>query len=339
MRLRLAPSILFLLLAAPPAGAEVVDYPIDLPPREVAYRIPFDVRYPGTVVVDASWTGDRVIAFRVEDAAGTQSVMRVTGPSPQRFKMEIAAAIVASGPVQRVLRVRSIDAREPGSGKVTLTLPDDPVVVRAREEAAKPKPPPPPPPDPWTVQAGRPALASPSLLRAFETVEAYRRLVIAPDGTRRPDACGWQDDLLRQLAAWRDAAAPATDEAALLRAIATGVATVEDLRTSRDPILAGPTPEPGLRQRAWASLREQRLRPLHREFDVLTEQASHGLPGSLQGATWPARMVACLVSGERQIEAALAERSPEAEPAAGPEQHGAILAAAEAFRALVTVQP
>ena len=52
MRLRLAPSLFFLLLAASPAGAEVVDYPIDLPPGEVAYRIPFDVRYPGTDLLD-----------------------------------------------------------------------------------------------------------------------------------------------------------------------------------------------------------------------------------------------------------------------------------------------
>src|SRR4029079_19815709 len=129
-----------------------------------------------------------------------------SGPSPQRLHVEVSAAALAEGPVQRVLLLRSRDAREPGTGKATLTLPDDPAVVRAREEAAKPKPPPPPPPDPWTLPAPAPAGAAPAPAPAFEDVEAYRAQVIAPDGARRPDGCGWQDDLLRALAQWRDAA-------------------------------------------------------------------------------------------------------------------------------------
>jgi hypothetical protein len=313
----------------------VLDVPLTLPSGEVAFRIPFDVRHPGTVVMDASWTGARVISFRVEDPAGRAPVVRLSGPSPQRLRVEVSSITLADGPVQRVLLLRSRDAREPGTGKVTLMLPDDPAVVRAREEAAKPKPPPPPPPDPWTLPAAASADATAALAGVFGAVEIYRGQVIAADGTRRPDACGWQDDLLRALAQWRDGAPMDAGTASLLRAIGGGVRAVEDLRTTRDPILAGPTPEPGLRQRAWASLREQRLRPLHAELDILTERASRGLPPSLAGTTWPARMVACLVSGERQIEGALAERAPEAAPAPAPEQHAALLAAAEAFRAVL----
>src|SRR6185503_17515643 len=189
-----------------------------------------------------------------EDPAGGAQVVRLSGPSPQRIKVEILPATLVNGPVQRVLLLRSRDAHEPGTGKITLTLPDDPAVVRAREEAAKPKPPPPPPPDPWTVPAAASADAPPAVAGVFVTIEIYRGHVIAADGARRPDACGWQDDLLRALAQWRDGVPLDANTASLLQAIAGGVRTVEDLRTTRDPILAGPTPEPGLRQRAWASL-------------------------------------------------------------------------------------
>ena len=338
MRLPAWIGLFFLFLASPSVRAEVLDVPLTLPSGEVAFRIPFDVQHPGTVVMDASWTGNRVISFRVEDPAGAGAPVRLSGPSPQHLRVEVSAIALADGPVQRVLLLRSRDAREPGTGKITLTLPDDPAVVRAREEAARPKPPPPPPPDPWTVAAPTPASAAPALAAVFTAVESYRGRVIAPDGSRRPDSCGWQDDLLRALAQWRDSALPDAGAASLLEAIAGGVRTVEDLRTTRDPILAGPTPDPGLRQRAWASLREQRLRPLHADLDVLMERASREVPPSLAGATWPARMVACLVSGERQIEGAVAERAPDAAPLPGPEQHGALLAAAEAFRALLAAR-
>ena len=338
MRLSARLVLFFLPLTCPGVRAEVLDVPLTLPSGEVAYRVPFEVQHPGMVVVDAAWTGARVISFRVEDPAGTAPVVRLSGPSPQRLRVEVLPASLAEGPVQRVLLVRSRDAREAGTGKITVTLPDDPAVVRAREEAAKPKPPPPPPPDPWTVAHAAPAGATPEMAALFTTVEAYRAHVIAADGERLPDACGWQDDLLRALAQWRDTTSLDHGAVTLLEAIAGGVHTVEDLRTTRDPILAGPTPEPGLRQRAWASLREQRLRRLHTDLDVLTERASRGLPPSLAGATWPARMVACLVSGERQIETALAERAPDAAPATGPEQHAALLAAADALRALLAAR-
>jgi len=335
--LRLALFALVSTLASPGARAEVLEVPLNLPAGEVAFRVPFDVQHPGTVTMDASWTGSRVISFRVEDPAGGGAPVRLSGPSPQHMRVEVSSEILAAGPVQRVLLLRSRDAREAGTGKITLTLPDDPAVVRAREEAAKPKPPPPPPPDPWTVRAAAPAGSTPGVAHVFETIEMYRVEVIATDGARRPDACGWKDDLLRALAGWRDAVPPDAAAASLLDAIAARVHAVEDLRTTKDPILAG-RPDPGLRQRAWASLREQRLRALYADLDVLTERASRELPPSLAGATWPARMVACLVSGERQIEGALADRAPDAPPVPGPEQHAALLAAADAMRALLTAR-
>jgi hypothetical protein len=49
-------------------------------------------------------------------------------------------------------------------------------------------------------------------------------------------------------------------------------------------------------------------------------------------------MVACLVSGERQIEEDLAERAHDAAPLPGPTQHAALLAAADAFRALLAAR-
>lgn len=331
------PFALVLALAALPASAEVVEYPLELPSGVAAFRIPFQVVHAGTVLVEASWTGGRVLSLRVEDPSGATPVVRLSGPSPQRLRFEIADT--ASGAVPRLLLVRSLDARSTGHGTVTLTLPDDPAVVRARAEASKPKPKPKPPPDPWTLAAAPPPGATPEVGRAFDAVEGFRRLVIAPDGARRPDACGWQDDLLRQLSGWRDGSRPDPAAVALLEGIGAGVAHVEDLRLSQDPILAGPTPEPGLRQRAWTSLREQRLRPLHADLDALTEHATRGLPASLEGATWPARMVACLVAAERQVEASLAERAPKDAPAPGPVQHAPIVAAAEAFRALTGPRP
>jgi hypothetical protein len=246
MRLPARIALALLFLASPAVRAEVLDVPLSLPSGEVAFRIPFDVQHPGTVVMDASWTGTRVISFRIEDPAGGGPPVRLSGPSPQRLHVEVSAAALAEGPVQRVLLLRSRDAREPATGKVTLTLPDDPrrgprPRGGGQAEAGRRRPPRirgrcPPPRRP----APRPALAA-----VFEDVEAYRAQVIAPDGARRPDGCGWQDDLLRALAQWRDAAPRDTGTASLLEAIAGGVRAVEDLRTTRDPILAGPTRIPG----------------------------------------------------------------------------------------------
>jgi hypothetical protein len=309
-------ALLAVLLATSSVAAEVHDTPFDLPGDDATVRVPFVVRHPGAVVVDAAWAGPRVISFRLDLGAspGPPSAVRRSGPSPQRVTAEVTPSMLARGPLSATLHLRALPAQDAARGTLTLTLPDSPEEVARRELELHPPPPPPPPPDPWTQPVAAPLTADAGTLALVDGVEALRRLVIVDDAAG-PDSCGWQADLLRALAGWRDARlaggeGPSPATRALLRKMAKAVDTVEAMTTSEHPLIAGPAPGGGIRRRAWLSLRAEELRPILGELDALAEAVGRLEASDLEGASWPARLVGCLTACQRHFDERVAAADP-----------------------------
>jgi hypothetical protein len=263
------------------------------------FELPFPVAFPGKVLIEASWTGQRPLFFGIEGAEKV-SVARRSGPSPQ--SIEVEAAPKASGAdVVWKLTVKALAARGPVEGRVTVTVPDDPVVVAAREAALRPPPPTPPPPPPWTVRADPPKDATPSVAATFRAVEAYRTSVAA---TTPVDACAWQQEFLRYAAIARDrlASSSAPPDVPTLRYFArlgSAIRSVEEMRTSREPALAGPIPPDREARRDWLIARNERVRPIERRLDELNELLRRGHAPALEEERWVPRLTACLTACER----------------------------------------
>jgi hypothetical protein len=242
------------------------------------------------------------------------------------------------------LTVRALAARGEARGTVRVEVPDAPEVVAAREKAAAPPPPPPPVPAAWAVAASAPEGAGPRLAALFRDVESLRQSIYGDDPFHVTDPCGWQDDLARWLASRRSALAaggdaPAPETLRFLEQLATAIDEVESLRTTRDPILAGPVPEDSLRRRAWNAARREALAPYERSLDRLAEVARGGFVPELEKESWPGRLVACLTGCQRHFEA----RVREGGDASGKEQTEAqwprILDAGRAARSLAAWLP
>ncbi len=302
-----------------------------------SFEIPFEVVHPGKVRVEAVWEGPRVLLFRVEGPDGAL-LDRRSGPSPQRAEIDADAA--ARGPgVQWKLLVRGLASRGDARGRIVVTVPDEPSVVKAREEALKPSPSPPPPPDPWTVRRTAPEGAEPRLAALFARVEVLRALVFPAGNEPSPDTCGWQAELARALAEWRDDLAagkpvPPGPTLTYLARLAHAVRTVEGVRTSKNPFVAGPAPDESLRRRAWLMARREELLPVERELDLLGELLRGGHAPDLAVARWPGRFAACLTACERYFDERVV--SPEAPPnrTLAEAQWDRFLAAGDALEAL-----
>ncbi len=327
-------------LAVSGARAETRLYTLDIADgRDSAFEVEFRVDHAGTLGVRADWAGPRVISFRLEGPGTPGVAVRRSGPSPQRMEVRVGQEELEQGNVFK-LTIRALSSRGEAKGTVRLDLPDSPEVVEERERAAEPPPPPPPEPDPWTVPKAQPPGADAAVARLFDSVERFRARVVLPQGSIVPDSCGWQSDLLRRMTSWRDAVAadgkPITELlASYLLRLAGIVRTVADMRTSSDPILAGPPPEGSLRLRAWTQLRRERIRPIERGLDDLAESLRESDAALLEQDPWLPRFVACLTACERNFEEA-ARVGPD-EAAYGDlarSQWETILAAAEAFTAV-----
>lgn len=316
-------------------------YLLDVPEgSDSAFEVEVEVEHAGILAVVAEWDGSRIVSFRL-DGPGDRTVMdRRSGPSPQRMEVPITGAMLASGEKFK-LSIRSLPGRGFASGTLTLELPDAPEIVEERRKAAEPPPPPPPVQDPWTVSAKAPEGASSSVERLFAAVERFRTLVVTGDGQPMPDTCGWRSNLLRRLAGWRDDGAagrpwPPASTLRFLQRLSATVAEVDELRTSRDPILGGPVPEDSLRKRAWLQVRKERIRPLERKLDALTEALRGGFAPDLEAERWPPRLVACLTASERHFEerVRLGGEEQASNLDLAKAQWPSILAAAEAFSSL-----
>jgi len=331
-----------LACAGTAASAEVQEYAIALPEGgRVAYEVPFDVPYAGKVSIEATWDGGRILAFRLEGPPDVR--VRRSGPSPQRFEAEVALG-AATVPRTLTLHVVGLPATGAGSGRVRIRLPDSPEVVAARVAASRPPPPPPPEPQPWMVGVESPIDAPPDRADVYRAIESFRgRVVDETSWSLGVDACRWQEDALRYLVGQRDRLAaggtpPSIATRRYFRQVADAVAAVERFRHSDDPFVAGTIPEEPSRRRAWLAVREQRVRPLERELDLLMTRLEDGFVPELESETWPQRFVSCLTACQRHFDALAVGGDPGAGNARLAEaQWDPIVAASEALGALAMV--
>lgn len=293
------------LLACRAARAETWTYSMSVPDGMPAtFQTPFNVPYAGTVLVEAQWTGGRLLFFGV-DAPGHASYTHRSGPSPQKLVLDARDPALVGTQGWKVT-IKALPARGEAAGTIKITVPDSPAVVAKREAELHPPPPPPPPPPAWTLPATVPAGASPELTALFAAVEAYRAAILSSTDTTS-DACQWQLDFLVFVTAARDrlASEGAPPDLPALRyfaRLADAIAQVEPLRTSRDPILAGPLPTDPDERRAWLMVRLERVRPIERSLDELHELLRGGHAPSLESEIWLPRLNACLSSCERFFE-------------------------------------
>jgi hypothetical protein len=293
-------------LVAGTARASAFRYSLEIPDgQERAFEVRFPVEYPGTLRIAAAWSGARVIAFRVDGPGAGATSWRRSGPPPQTISIDVPPEACSTS--EWKLSVRALASRGDATGTITIDAPDAPEVVREREAAQAPPPPPPRVPEPWEVESHPSAGAPPETAALFSSVERMRSSLVGPSAGERADVCGWQVPLLRFATGLRDrldahGVLPPDATLRYLRDLAATIGRVEALRTSTDPILAGPVPEESLRRRAWVAVRKETLRPLVAELDALSEALRKGYVPDLAAETWPARFVGCLTACERHFE-------------------------------------
>lgn len=290
------------LCAASPALAESWDYTFSVPDgREGTFDLPFPVQYAGTVTIDVSWSGGRLLFFGLEGPGHVSRAHR-SGPSPQRLELPVDPATIATG-TQWKLTIKALPARGEASGRLRVTAPDSPEVVAKREAILHPPPPPPPPPPAWALRRDAPQGASLEIAHVYEAVEDFRAAILAKtDGP--PDACSWQIDFLKYAEGVRDrlgatGAPPDVPTQRYLNRLSEAIHSVDHLRTSKDPIIAGPVPEDRDPRYDWLLARNEIIRPLERSLDSLTDLLRGGHAPKLEDEVWLPRLNACLTACER----------------------------------------
>jgi hypothetical protein len=338
-------ALLLVLLAAcgHATAAGPLLYTLEIPDaRAVTFEVPLEVRHPGLLTVRAEWDGTRQIALRVDRPDLPVAVARASGPSPLELTIEVSPD--SAGMVDWRLAIHSVAARGGGEGLLTIELPPPP---GSEPPEGKPAPTPPavPPtePEPWMEPRRAPPGAPADQVRVYDAGERYRALLLEPSEEPQPDSCRWQNDLMRYLSGQLDALAqggppPEGSTGRLLTRIADAVDTVEALRTSNDPLVAGPPPEERERRELWLRLRREEFQVVEGELDALAEQVMRGHAPELEDQAWALRMVICLTACERHFEA----RGRVGEEQATNRdltrnQWERLLAAAEALRALAGV--
>jgi len=140
----------------------------------------------------------------------------------------------------------------------------------------------------------------------YEAVEAFRVAVLgSADGP--PDDCTWQIDFLKYAIAARDrlastGVAPAVPTLRYFARLDAAVSGVDLLRTSKDPVIAGPVPKDRDDRRDWLLARNEIVRPLERSLDQLTELLKGGHAPALERELWLPRFTACLTACERYFD-------------------------------------
>ena len=80
------------LAAAAPARAETLRYSLEVPGGDSAsFEVPFEVAFPGTLEVRATWDGPRILSFRVEGPGAAVCVPRLEPAIPQVLPIHFAA--------------------------------------------------------------------------------------------------------------------------------------------------------------------------------------------------------------------------------------------------------
>ena len=325
---------------APPARAETLRYAIAVPDGQaVTYLLDLDVRHPGTLSVRAQWSGPRSLSLRLVPPERPWGTVHRAGPSPQMLETLVVDELGGW-----TLRVHSLAADGGGAGTVIIELPE----ARPKASgpaAAQPPPVPTPPPEPWMVAQLVPPDAPRAWAPFLRATERLREAIVGDPAGAPADACQWQAPLMRYLDRRRESlrgggATPAESTARMLARISRTVRSVEELRTSDDPLLVGPPPrDPHLRD-AWVKLRTAKVQPVESELDRILTMVRRDFASELTEEDWPARYVSCLTACERYFEqrARVGERRARNRELARA-QWSTILTAAEALAALSELTP
>ena len=288
-----------LVLATGAVRAEQKLYSLEIPDAQAAhFEVPFEVEHAGEISVQATWSGNRPLAFRIEPPGKDGVAARRSGTSPLQLKMDVRPNQLKQG--SWTLIIHALPLSGAGEGRLTLDLPEPPPLrVTAPTEPEQRF-------EEWQMpRRTRDGLAR-EQRRVVQSTESFRKLLV--ESTHRPpDTCRWQDDLLRWLATQRDLAIdesfrpdPATGK--LMARMAEVIRTVDEVRTSSDPVLVGPPPADRAKRTSWERLRSNRLRPVERSLDELMNAVQRDHAPELQGQQWPLRMVSCLTATERYFE-------------------------------------
>ena len=78
--------------------------------------------------------------------------------------------------------------------------------------------------------------------------------------------------------------------------VADVIKSIEALRSSTDPAIAGPVPEERYDRRDWLIGRAEIVRPIERSLDQLTELVRGGHAPALEDERWLPRFNACLTT-------------------------------------------
>ena len=339
MRLTPWPLVLAVACGLTCIQATSWDYTISVPDgREATFELPFPVEYAGSVTIEASWIGPRLLFFGVE-RPGRAVVARRSGPSPQRLDLEADATSMAGGTSWK-LTIKALPARGEASGRLRVTAPDPPEVVARREAALHPPPPPPPPPPSWTLSKAAPQGASAEVARVYGAVEAFRASVVEAKGGPA-DACTWQIEFLKYAVASRDrlgghGTIPDVPTLRYFGRLAESIRSVELLRTGTNHAIAGPVPANRDARRDWLIARNEIVRPIERSLDELTELLRGGHAPALEDESWLPRLTACITACERYFDERVRlggdENAPNRDLAAA--QWDRILAAQHVFASL-----
>jgi hypothetical protein len=295
-----------MMALAAPLCAETKLYTLQIPENKPAkFRLELPIEHPGTLILRLEWSIARRIALRLEAPGGWDPPQKRDGSSPLFMEVEIAERQLGDGPW--TLSIHADPAREGGEALMTVELPEPPGAESPPSPIEKSAATPPPPPDPWMVSRAAPAGSPEAWRRLYESIETYRTLLDIPDNDQPVDSCRWQDDLMRYLAARRDelagsGAIPAEVTRAVLLEIVAAIRSVEEMRLSRDPVVAGPRPDDPGRRRNWLAYRKERFQPLEQELDDLLETLRRNRAPALGEEPWPVRMVSCLTACERYFE-------------------------------------
>jgi hypothetical protein len=302
MRSPLWPLVVFGACALTSARAASLEYTVSVPDgRDATFEVPITVEHTGSLTIDASWTGPRLLFFGVE-GPGHASLSRRSGPSPQRITIEVDRGLLTGGTGFK-LTIKALPARGEAEGVVRVTVPDSPEIVARREAELHPPPPPPPPPPAWAIKTPAPTGAGADVARVYASVETFRATVLpVTDGS--PDACSWQIDFLKYAVAARDAqgASGRIPDVPTLRYFArlsAAIRNVDMLRTATGPVIAGPVPADREERRDWQISRNEIVRPIERSLDELTELLRRGHAPALVDEPWLPRLNACLTACER----------------------------------------
>jgi len=91
------PALALLIALSPLALADTRVYSVEIPEGEsVKYEVVLDIEHPGTLVIEAEWSGGRSLALKLQPPH--VGAIRRAGSTPLRLETEIQQQMLDAGP-------------------------------------------------------------------------------------------------------------------------------------------------------------------------------------------------------------------------------------------------